>query len=151
MRTTIIIMLVTALLAVSCQTRRMVVVDEEPPVVIAPVEEPDPVPEPVIEEPEILIREEKFSFENEEDKLIHEPNRYFVIVGSFRNPENAHRFTLTLKQQGFTPVMLLSETGFTRVSVSSYTNELSARARVRQVREDYPQYHDTWLLIREKG
>lgn len=151
MRTSIIIMLAMALLAVSCQTRRMVVVDEEPPVVIAPVEEPDPIPEPPIEEQEIVIREEKFSFENEEDEMIHEPNRYFVIVGSFRNPENAHRYTQTLKEQGFTPVMLLSETGFTRVSVNSYTNEASARARVLQVREDYPQYYDTWLLIRENN
>ncbi len=144
-------MFALAILAVSCQTRKMVVVDEEPPVVIAPVEEPDPISDSPAEEPEIVIREEKFSFENEEDKLIHEPNRYFVIMGSFRNPENAHRFTNILKQQGFTPVMLLSETGFTRVSVNSYTNETSARARVRQVREDYPQYYDTWLLIRENN
>lgn len=149
MRTSVVIFLAMAMLAVSCKTREMVVVEAEPPVVIAPVEEPEPIPEPPVDEPEILIREEKFSFENEEDEMIHETNRYFVIVGSFRNPENAHRFTQTLKEQGFIPVMLLSETGFTRVSVYSYTNELAARAKVVEVREDFPQYSDTWLLIRE--
>lgn len=150
MRTSILVILALAMLTVSCRSKRLTVVDEEPPVVIAPVERPAPIPDPVIEEPvvEIPIRQERFSFQREEDKMIHEPNTYFVIVGSFRSNENAMRFSDTLRRQGFNPVMLLSETGFHRVSVNSYTNEESARARIMQVRRDFPEYHDTWLLIR---
>lgn len=150
-QTLIIIMLALAIGAVSCRSKRMVPI-EEPPVVVAPVEEPDPIPEPVVEAPvEIQVREERFTFEREEDKIQHDPNMYFVIVGSFRSNDNARRFTETLKEQGFSPVILLSETGFHRVSVNSYTNEASARARVMHIRTDFPAYHDTWLLIRKQN
>jgi hypothetical protein len=146
-----VIILILSLGAVSCRTnRRMVVVDTEPPVVLAPVEEPEPIPDPVVDE-EIPIRYERVTFEKEEDKLIHDPNVYFVIVGSFRSSENARRFSEVIENQGLNPVILLSETGLHRISVHSYTNEESARARIQQIRRDFPDYHDTWLLIRQKN
>lgn len=153
MKTLPIILLAVALMAVSCKSKRLTVIDEEPPVVIAPVEEPEQIPEPVleVENLDITVREERFSFDNEEDQIIHDPNMYFVIVGSFRSNENARRFSDIVEKQGFSPVLLLSETGFHRVSVDSYTNELSARARVMHIRRDFPEYNDTWLLIRQKN
>lgn len=116
-----------------------------------PVTEPVAViPEPEIVTPEkIPVIEEKFDFERKEDEVIHEVNRYFVILGSFRISDNANRFRDHLATQGFDPVILLSETGFNRVCVNSYVNEAEARQRVMQIRRAYPQYNDAWLLIRK--
>lgn len=55
---------------------------------------------------------------------------------------------VTLRGQNFNPTILLSETGFHRVSVDSYQEEAPARRRIQHIRTNYPEYHDTWLLIR---
>ncbi|TVR74012.1 MAG: SPOR domain-containing protein [Marinilabiliales bacterium] len=142
------LLLVFATSLMACRSGRdMAAVDPPPP---PPVREPvvvDPEPEPE-PEPEIPVVEEKFDFEREEDRVTQEVNRYFVILGSFRVHDNANRFKSALEQEGFTPVILLSETGFNRVSVDSYTSETDARQRVMQIRRSFPQYHDSWLLIR---
>lgn len=139
-------LLIFATSLMACRSGRdMTAVDPPPP---PPVREPvavDPDPEP---EPEIPVVEEKFDFEREEDRITQEVNRYFVILGSFRVHDNANRFKSALEQEGFNPVILLSETGFNRVSVDSYTSEAAARQRVMQIRRNYSQYHDAWLLIR---
>ncbi len=142
----LLLLLIFATSLMACRSGRdMTAVDPPPP---PPVREPvavDPDPEP---EPEIPVVEEKFDFEREEDRVTQEVNRYFVILGSFRVHDNANRFKSALEQEGFNPVILLSETGFNRVSVDSYTSEAAARQRVMQIRRNYSQYHDAWLLIR---
>lgn len=97
----------------------------------------------------IEVREERFIFTREEDRAIQDANSIFVIMGSFQSRENADRFSETLRGLGFTPSILLSETGFHRVSVNSFLSEDNARTRVLQIREEYPDYADTWLLIRK--
>lgn len=98
---------------------------------------------------EIPVREERFTFTQEADRISQGTNTYFVIMGSFQSKDNADRFSQTLTVIGFTPSILLSETGFHRVSVNSFTSEDNARSRVLQIREEYPPYADTWLLIRK--
>jgi len=71
-----------------------------------------------------------------------------VILGSFSNLNNARNYRETLLNQGFTPIILHSETGYYRVCVNSYQNEIEARSRVSQIRQSYPQYADVWLLIK---
>ncbi len=124
---------------------------------MTPAEPPAPrTEEPVVEAPEepveapvdIPVVEESFEFEREEDEVAQQVNRFFVILGSFRVNENANRFKSQLDNKGFNPVILLSETGFHRISVDSYEREADARHRVLQIRRDYPEYHDAWLLIR---
>ncbi len=145
MKNTMIILLFVSILMVACKSQEMAVV-EEPPAVEEAVAEPDPLSEPA----EILVVEERFTFDKTEDKATHDENTYFVILGSFSYKENAERFMRTLSNQGFSPVILLSETGFNRVSVNSYDDEVAARARIQRIRDSYPEYHDLWLLIRKK-
>ena len=76
-------------------------------------------------------------------------NGFFVIVGSYSSLENANKFRQTLIGEGFNPIILQSETGFYRVTVDSYTNESAARTRLMQVRQNFPQYGDSWLLIKK--
>ncbi len=144
MKQLIVIMIFISMLMIGCRSQEMAAVVEPPP-----AEEPIPDPVPETEPAEILVVEERFTFERQEDKASHDENTYFVIVGSFSYRENAERFLVTLQGQGFSPVILVSETGFHRVSVDSYDIEAPARSRIQQIRSTHPEYHDTWLLIRK--
>ncbi len=115
---------------------------------LAPVVEKVSVP---AEEPEVVIpvRTESFSFELPQDRVSHDPNQYFVIIGSFRFSSNANAFKDKASHKGFSPFVLVSERGYYRIAVDSYTDERSARARVHTVRSNFPEYADAWLLIRK--
>ncbi len=110
------------------------------------VEKPAP---PVVDEKPIAIRKEQVSFTDQQDKVKNEGNTYFVILGSFSQLENAKNYRTTLLNEGFTPIILHSETGYYRVCVNSYKNETEARSRVAQIRQAFEKYSDVWLLIKE--
>ncbi len=97
----------------------------------------------------VRIQSETFTFDKQEDRVNNESNTYFVIIGSFSSNENANRYKLELTPQGFSPIVLHSETGYFRVCVNSFTDEMEARKRVYQIRNDFPKYADTWLLIKK--
>ncbi len=146
-----LLLIVFALALVACKSgRRMTAVEPVEPYDYEFVDaDPEPDPEPVLPPTrEFPVVEESFKFEKREDEVTHEINRFFVILGSFKVHENANRFRTQLAGEGFNPVILLSETGFNRVSVDSYSREIDARQRVLQIRRTYPRYHDAWLLIR---
>lgn len=101
-----------------------------------------------VEKP-VRVQAESFSFDQEEDQTKNENKSFFVIIGSFSTNANANRYKQELIPQGFSPIVLHSETGYYRVCVNSYTDEAEARRRVHQIRSDFPQYADTWLLIKK--
>lgn len=103
------------------------------------------------EEPKepVMMRKEQVSFTSNEDKNLNERNNFFVILGSFSYLDNAKNFRTDLLDQGFTPIILHSETGYYRVCVNSYQNEADARNRVADIRSSYPKYADVWLLIKD--
>ena len=126
----------------SCRSKRMTAVEP------VPVQEIEHAEEPVAETvADIPVRTERFTFEDSAQEVAHD---FFVIVGSYSNPDNAERARTILTRQGFTPIILKSETGMNRVCVNSYTVESEARARVQQIRRNFPEYHDAWLLIRQR-
>ncbi len=147
MRITFFVLLAAILVLPSCRSKRMTAA-EPPQVVEEVIVETAPRPEP---EPEVIaevpVRTERFTFERPEDQVTHE---YFVIVGSYSMIENANRARTILANQGFTPIILKSETGLNRLCVNSYTSESEARMRVHQIRTTFPEYHDAWLLIRQR-
>lgn len=106
-------------------------------------------PEPVADEKPIAIRKEQVSFTNQNDQSANAGNTFFVILGSFSSLDNAKNYRTTLIDEGFTPIILHSETGYYRVCVNSYKSESEARGRVAQVRNAFPKYSDVWLLIKE--
>jgi len=91
-------------------------------------------------------RQESITFVQPEEQ---NQNGFFVIVGSYSSLENANKFRQTLIGEGFNPIIVQSETGFYRVTVDSYTDESAARTRLMQIRQNYPQYGDSWLLIKK--
>ncbi len=105
--------------------------------------------EKVAEEKPIAIRKEQVTFTQQEDRSSNESNTYFVIIGSFGQLDNAKNYRETLLDEGFTPIILHSETGYYRVCVDSFKSENEARSRVTQLRQAFPKYSDVWLLIKE--
>lgn len=116
-------------------------------------QKPEPVivvkDEPIIdvkEEPTIVIKEEHVV-----DIDITNPDfNYYVIVGSFKSVDNAKGFQNQLINRGFVPSVLESEIGFYRVSIAAYNDEMPARRRISQIRQEYPEYYDVWLLKKMK-
>jgi len=76
--------------------------------------------------------------------------RFYVIIGSFRDIENARRNNVDLVRKGFTPVILENENGLFRISVGGYDDERAARTRIANIRESYEEHRDVWLLIRRQ-
>jgi cell division protein FtsN len=103
----------------------------------------------IAEEKPIAIRKEQITFTQQEDRTGNESNTFFVIIGSFGQLENAKNYRETLLDEGFTPIILHSETGYYRVCVNSFKNETEARSRATQLRQAFPKYSDLWLLIKE--
>jgi cell division protein FtsN len=97
----------------------------------------------------VRVQSETFSFAQQEDQANNANKSFFVIIGSFSSNENANRYKQELTPKGFSPIVLHSETGYYRVCVNSYNDEFEARKRVGQIRTDYPEYADTWLLIKK--
>jgi cell division protein FtsN len=148
MRKSVILILIISFFALSCGSKKkMTPVPRNPPAARTTPAPPAPPPAPVQNET-IAVIEESFAFERKEDETSHDDNRYFIILGSFRVNENADRFKTRLSGEGFDPVILLSETGLNRVCVGSYSREADARQRVLQIRRTWPDYYDSWLLIR---
>jgi cell division septation protein DedD len=143
-------LLIIAVLLPACRSgREMTPVEYSSPPVRPAARAPETKPEPVAEPAEVIpVVEERFEFEQKQDELDHQVNSFFVILGSFRVSENANNFRTSLERSGFTPVILLSETGLHRISVGSFSQESEARQRVLQIRRTYPEYYDAWLLIR---
>lgn len=152
-RTLFVVVAVVAIVAVSgCRSKRMNIPQAPSPaprgtITEAPVAAPSVIREP--EEP-VTVREERFTFTQELDRRAHDTNQFFVIMGSFRSAENANRFKQQLEEQGFEPIILVSESGLHRVSVDSFADEAVARIRITRIRSNYPDYNDAWLLIRKR-
>jgi cell division protein FtsN len=104
---------------------------------------------PVTEDKSVSLRSESVTFTDAADKSSNEGNSYFVILGSFGQLDNAKNFRETLLNEGFSPIILHSETGFYRVCVNSYKSEAEARRRVTEIRQAFPKYSDLWLLIKK--
>ncbi|MCU0362028.1 MAG: SPOR domain-containing protein [Bacteroidales bacterium] len=109
-----------------------------------PVTEVVQVSEPL---PEIKEIEEKLVPINDRDP---DPHRYFVIIGSYRNPDNAQRFRSKILKEGISSEILLNEAGLYRISVLATDNITEAREDIRRIRRVFPEYSDTWLLIQKK-
>lgn len=105
--------------------------------------------ETVPAEKPIAMRKEQVTFTQQSDKNSNESNTFFVILGSFGQLSNAKNFRETLLNEGFTPIILHSESGLYRVCVNSFKSENEARSRVTQLRQAFPKYSDVWLLIKE--
>ena len=95
---------------------------------------------------EITVRTEKIKPIDHSDRTM---SRYYVIIGSFKNLDNAKNYQATMAKKGFTPEILENETGLFRISAGGYDEENAARAKISGIRANYEELADVWLLVRE--
>lgn len=91
--------------------------------------------------------EEKLVPNNEKAPDTH---KYFVIIGSFKNPENAKDHQAIVLKDGFKSEVLKNDAGLYRVSVMATDDITAARNEVRKIWAKFPAYSDTWMLISKK-
>jgi len=96
---------------------------------------------------EITVRTESVRPVDQSERAIYE---FYVIIGSFRNLDNARNRNIELTREGFAPVILEGENGLYRISVGGYDDEFAARARIANIRAAYVEHMDVWLLVRKK-
>lgn len=73
---------------------------------------------------------------------------YYVIVGSFKNDENAKTLKSDLKEKGYpSKVLEPTEEKFNRVTYKSYETKEEARQALKEVRKNR---EDAWILTIEK-
>jgi len=77
------------------------------------------------------------------------PQKYFVIIGSFKDPENAKEHQVLVRKNGFTSEILKNDAGLYRVSVMATDDITAARSEVKRIWTKFPEYSDTWMLIRK--
>lgn len=70
---------------------------------------------------------------------------FHIVLGSFREPENADRFVLQLRQSGLNPQVIAQESGMHAVVVASYDGYAGVLSGLEEVRKQYPQ---AWILQR---
>lgn len=75
------------------------------------------------------------------------PQKYFVIIGSFKDPANAKDHQAIVRKDGFVSEVLKNEAGLYRVSVMATNDITAARNEVRRIWAKFPKYSDTWMLI----
>lgn len=148
------IVLVSLLVIVSCKTSKKALTETEPVAeepVIEVVEEPleeEPVVEEIevpVEEP-IIVKEEEVEVIEEEKPPVKPTYDFFVIIGSFKNSENADRYKAVMADKGFNPVLLSTDSGFLRVAIEQTNSEVDARTFIKSIRDNYPEHKDVWLL-----
>jgi cell division protein FtsN len=114
----------------------------KPPVIKEPVKDTIPPAKETI-----VVKEEKVTPLKSDMPA---PSQYFVIIGSFRYPDNAASYQKQILHEGFTPVLLKNEQGLIRVSVLATDDILKARSEIKRIRDRFPKHADTWLLIQKK-
>jgi cell division protein FtsN len=93
-------------------------------------------------QPVVTIREEKVQLVDSNATLFH----YYVILGSFKDRNNAQGFQSTIAGEGYTSTILNSDAGFYRISVGGYDDEQAARNQIATIRASSSKYGDVWLL-----
>lgn len=143
MKNLLLLLILVAVTVVGCKTKQI-------PPKPQPVAQPAPSATQKAGKPaNIPSKEERFSAAQGET-ADYGSNKFFVILGSFSVLENAQRLKETLTAENFKPVILKNETGMFRVCGNSYADESEARARIAEVRTNFPKYSDIWLLIKKQ-
>lgn len=118
---------------------------EEPKPAETPAVEPEKEAAPVVVEPEKEVtRTEVFSVvEGESDSDL---KTYHVVIGSFKNQDNAKRLQARMRPD-YKPIIVINEHGMYRVLLASYDDYASAKQKINDIKS---QFADAWVLVQKK-
>ena len=149
MKKILIVLLIISSMIISCKTAQKAVTvkpSENPPVEkVADVNNDQDKVSATENKTPIFMKTEDVTIAKDEDQS-KGGYAFYVIVGSFLKPENAGKFRIQLLNEDFTPVLLNSKSGYIRVAVEQTNSEADAQNIISNIRENYPQYKDVWLL-----
>ncbi|MDR0370831.1 MAG: SPOR domain-containing protein [Prevotellaceae bacterium] len=89
-------------------------------------------------------RNEKFAMAEGEKNLTAFGKKYHVVVGSFRNQDNARGLQRTLNAQGNDALIVVNEQGMFRVLIASFNEHIEADRKIDRIKYEFP---DAWVLI----
>ncbi|OFY29780.1 MAG: hypothetical protein A2275_10805 [Bacteroidetes bacterium RIFOXYA12_FULL_35_11] len=84
------------------------------------------VKDEVVEKKEIKEAKEISDKKNTDKTVQHNPQKFYLIAGSFGNLNNARNCSNNLKEKGFSPEILQQENGLYRVALKSFSDRKSA-------------------------
>lgn len=116
--------------------------------VSVPALAPAPVSAPVVVTQPEEVRDEKFTLDNEEKNTKVLDQKYHVVVGSFKNRDNAKGLQQTLNTEGNNAVIVINEHGMYRVLIASYPTYKEARTKINGINNRFP---DAWVLIQKEN
>jgi len=154
------LLLIGGLVFSACQTQRVVTIPnahaiagaetlaQTTPVIVStpPPATPPPVEVRTTEVP-ADVRTEAFRLDDAEQNADVMNQRYHVVVGSFRNRNNAVGLQQTLNREGNNAVIVVNKQGMFRVLIASYNTQSEARAKMQQVNR---RFTDVWLLMQRQ-
>lgn len=100
------------------------------------------VPEVDIPETPIMMKIEEVTIEKSNDQKLY---AFYVIIGSFSMPENAHTLQDQQLAKGVQAIVLKSGTGMLRVACLGTDSEQEARKKIGEIRKG-KELRDVWLL-----
>ncbi len=116
-----------------------------------PSSTPEVTPAPVVSTPVSSqpeeVRDEKFELDKEENNTQAINQKYHVVVGSFKNRDNAKGLQNSLNNEGNEVTIVVNEHGMYRVLIASYNEYQQAREKINQISSRFP---DAWVLTQKK-
>ena len=142
-------LMLAALLGVglcACKSKQTVVTipNAHAEAVSAPAE--TPAPQKPATQPE-EVRDEVFELDKEETNTTIMEQKYHVVVGSFKNRDNAKGLQQTLNNEGNNAVIVLNEHGMYRVLIASFQEYQQARTKINEIKGRFP---DAWVLVQKE-
>ena len=110
-----------------------------------PTPQPMPAPQPAAQPEE--VRDEVFELDPAETNTQVMTQKYHVVVGSFKNRDNAKGLQQTLNTEGNAAVIVLNEHGMYRVLIASFPEYQQARAKINTIKDRFP---DAWVLVQKE-
>lgn len=75
--------------------------------------------------------------------------RYYIVVGAFKSRSNAEVLLSTVKEKGYSPVLISFRNGFNAIGISPADDLLSAFQQLKKVKNEHFCPDDVWILVNE--
>lgn len=76
-------------------------------------------------------------------------SRYYIVVGSFKSRENAESLLVSVKEHGYSPVLISFRNGFNAIGIAPADDLHRIFLSLKKVREEDFCPEDVWILVNE--
>ena len=76
-------------------------------------------------------------------------SRYYIVVGSFKSRENAESLLVSVKERGYSPVLISFRNGFNAIGIAPADDLHRIFLSLKNVREEDFCPEDVWILVNE--